>query len=201
MKLWNWGLVLLASGLFLVPASYFTIISTDLPQAARAVLFVIWLLGVVLVPVGFVLLLVSAVRGPGRRPTPAANGAPDSTATPEHTGLLLILAGLVLAPLCFVAIAAGPLARPIELVSYVVGALAVLAVPVGCMMYIYGVRSRDDEPDAVTAQVAHSAAEIGATNALPDEDLAAKLSALHGAGVLSDEEYEAKRSALQPHDG
>ena len=201
MKLWNWGLVLLASGLFLVPATYFTIISTDLPQAARAVLFALWLLGVVLVPVGFVLLLISAVRGPGRRPTPAANGAQDSTATPEHTGLLLILTGLLLAPLCFFAIAAGALRRPIELVAYVVGALAVLAVPVGCMMYIYGVRSRDDEPEAITAQAPEETARLGATNALHGEDLAAKLEALHVAGVLSDEEYAAKRSALQTYDG
>ena len=83
MKLWNWGLVLLASGLFLVPATYFTIISTDLPQAARAALFVLWLLGVVLVPVGFLLLLISAVRGPGRRPISGREGCEDPAGPPS----------------------------------------------------------------------------------------------------------------------
>jgi Short C-terminal domain len=199
MKLWNWGLVLLASGLFLVPATYFTIITTELPVAARTALFLLWILGVLLVPVGFTLLMVSAVRGPGRRPPRAASGTRDSTATPEHTGLLLILLGLVLAPLCFLAVAAGPLGRPAELVAYVVGALAVLAVPVGCTMYVYGVRGRDDEV-AAAAQVPAAADHASPPAGAPDADLAEKLDALHDAGVLSDEEYAAKRSALQPHD-
>ena len=201
MKLWNWGLVVLATGLFLVPATYFTIISTDLSQAARTALFVLWLLGVVLVPVGFLLLLISAVRGPGRRPSPAAKGAKDPSGTPEHTGLLLIFAGLILAPVCFVAITAGPLGRPLELVGYVVGALAVMAVPVGCMMYIYGVRSRDDQPEPGASQHLSATARHGTPVNPPLDDLPRKLDALHDAGVLSDEEYEAKRSALQPHDG
>lgn len=201
MKLWNWGLVLLASGLFLVPASYFTIISTDLPHATKTALFVLWLLGVALVPTGFLLLLISAVRGPGRRPDPSATGTQGSRGTPEHTGLLLILAGLILAPLAFVAITAGPLGRSLELVAYVVGALAVLAVPMGCMMYVYGVRIRDEAEKVVPARDPASGVEVLGPVRLPEEDLAAKLGALHDAGVLSDEEYEAKRSALQSTEG
>ena len=106
----------------------------------------LWLLGVVLVPVGFLLLLISALRGPGLA-IAGREGHAGFRGTPEHTGLLLIFAGLILAPLCFVAITAGPLGRPLELLGYVVGALAVMAVPVGCMMYIYGVPSRDDQPE------------------------------------------------------
>lgn len=196
MKLWNWGLVLLASGLFLVPASYFTIISTDLPTAARTVLFVLWLLGVVLVPIGFLLLLISALRGPGQRPSPGPHGEHQTSGTPEHTGVILILVGLVLAPISFLVVTAGSFARWIELLAYVLCGLGVLAVPVGGMMFIYGVRNREEALEASIAAAAGEHTPVATPRASADEELVAKLTALREAGVLTDEEYQAKRSAL-----
>lgn len=200
MKLWNWGLVLLAGGLFLVPASYFTIISTDLPTGARTLLFVVWLLGVVLVPIGFLLLLISALRGPGQRPADASGGAGPQGATPEHTGLVLMLAGLVLAPVSFLIGFTGDFERSIELVAYVVCGLAVLAVPVGGMMYMYGIRNREQALEDSLAAAPGSSTGPAPATASGQDDLTAKLGALHDAGILSDDEYAAKREALQGHE-
>lgn len=54
------GLVFIVIGLVLVPASYFAIILSDFPTPINIVLSAIWLIGFAAVPVGFLMLIVSA---------------------------------------------------------------------------------------------------------------------------------------------
>lgn len=190
MKVWNWGLVVLFAGLLLVPTTYFGIIGTDLPQFARVWMLMLWILGVIAVPVGFGMLVVGAIRGGSGDDPRGARGQSAEQWGPERSGLALVLGGLLLAPLSVLAVLSGILPRALELVAYAVGFLAVLAVPVGCMMYAYGLRQRDSAMPVSGARL--TGATPATAQAGTPADLRAQLAALRAAGVLSDQEYAAK---------
>ncbi|MEI6623466.1 MAG: hypothetical protein WCP28_16340, partial [Actinomycetes bacterium] len=124
------GVVLVAMGLLLVPASYFAIILNNLSEPVKLVLFGAWLFGFLAVPVGLLLILVAAVRSGRSKDGGTASAVPDST------GLVLILIGLLVVPACYFAITLNTLVLPIEILLLLILGIGFLAVPVGFVMLI-----------------------------------------------------------------
>lgn len=187
VKLWWLGLVLLVAGLVFVPTSYFAIIFNEYPQPVNLALFASWVLGVVAVPVGFVILVYCALR---RSPSASAQG--DKAQPGTLTGLYLILAGLLVVPMCYFAIVLSDLPRVADAVLMVVGGIFWLAVPAGIWLFVSAARHHDASTEVNLA--APSAEAPPAPT--PQADLLAMLEGLRSAGVITQAEYDAKREQL-----
>jgi hypothetical protein len=187
VKLWWLGLVLLVGGLVFVPTSYFAIIFNEYPQPVNLALFASWVLGVVAVPVGFVILVYCALR---RSPSVPAQG--DKAQSGTLTGLYLILAGLLVVPMCYFAIVLSDLPRALDFVLLVVGGLFWLAVPVGIWLFVTSARHHDANHESNRGAPAAAVPVVSGSAA----DLLAMLDVLRSAGVLTQAEYDEKRRRL-----
>ncbi|MEI8081514.1 MAG: SHOCT domain-containing protein [Actinomycetes bacterium] len=181
MKTWITGLVLVAVGLLLVPASYFAIILNDLSEPVKLVLFGAWFFGFLAVPVGLLLILISAVRS-GR-----AKDQNTASAVPDSTGLVLILIGLLVVPTAYFAITLNTLVLPVEVILLLILGIGFLAVPVGFVMLIVSGVQNGNLPIAPPDDEKPSQAAT--------ENLG-KLDDLREAGVITDAEYHAKKAKL-----